>query len=193
MTRTANDAIVSEMNGLLRWLGCLSFLTLARCGGEPLKEPPLSSQNVVVVPHASTTAPKPTASQAPLDGPPPMAPVPVWRVTGSDPSGMTLRCENAFPPEDGSGHCVCEGFELNPCVNGIRKLMIDRKQCIFQCNASSTDNKTIALGCPDGTTITASSAGCSCNNGIAMNPCVGAPVSAQVSGRSCNVTCQSAP
>lgn len=39
-------------------------------------------------------------------------------MNGSSKGSITLRCENAFPPEDGSGVCACEGYALDPCADG---------------------------------------------------------------------------
>jgi hypothetical protein len=103
---------------------------------------------------------------------------------------VTLRCENAFPPDDRSGKCMCEGYELGICVEGTRQLMVDRKQCMFTCKPKPTSAKQIALRCPDGSNASASEAGCGCSGRKPMDPCMGGLASATVRAGECVVTCK---
>ena len=101
-----------------------------------------------------------------------------------------LRCENAFPPDDHSGKCMCEGFELNVCVDGIRQLTIDRKQCFFVCKPTPQSTKNIALHCPDGGSPEASASGCACSGRKPFDPCAGGMASAKTIAGECVVTCK---
>jgi hypothetical protein len=117
--------------------------------------------------------------------------IPNWTFNGSDESSgmMVLRCENAFPPDNQSGKCSCEGYELNVCVDGIRQLVIDRKQCGFVCKPTPQSSKIIALRCPDGSTPEASPKGCACSGRKPMSPCAGGVASAKVTAGECTVAC----
>jgi len=103
---------------------------------------------------------------------------------------MVLRCENAFPPDDGSGKCVCEGVELNPCVDGTRQLLIDRKQCMFTCKPKPQTAKEVAVRCPDGSNPEASAAGCACSGRKPLDPCNGGIASAELRAGECVATCK---
>jgi len=103
---------------------------------------------------------------------------------------MVLRCENAFPPEDGSGKCMCEGYQLDVCADGVRQLSIDRKQCGFMCKPTAQSAKRVALRCPDGAGPEASAGGCACSGRKPLDPCAGGIESAQVVAGQCMVTCK---
>lgn len=134
---------------------------------------------------------RPEASPSAPEAPSKAVNIPNWTHNGSDAATGTkiLRCENAFPPEDGSGKCLCEGYELNVCVDGIRGLTIDRKQCDFVCTPRSRNAKQIALRCPDGSIPTASPQGCACGGRKPLQPCAGRIASATVTAGECVVTC----
>ncbi len=119
-----------------------------------------------------------------------------WYVTGSDPrtGEITVRCENATPPEDGSGQCKCEGTVLDPCVTRTEPVSIDRKKCGFRCAAIAGKPAEFALACPGGGKPRAASDGCWCDGSVKpMNPCKGGKLTgARAQGDQCLVTCDSA-
>jgi hypothetical protein len=125
---------------------CLSSLTalLIACGGANTQAP-TGAPPMTAAPMAAE--PTPTGRR----------PVPNWTVNGSDEKRgvVVLRCENAFPPEDGSGKCMCEGYELSICADGTRQLSVDRKQCGFICKPRPTNGSQIAIKCPDGGAVAA--------------------------------------
>ena len=141
-------------------------------------------------PSETVVAP-PVESSAELT-PAKYAPIPNWTHNGSDSESgrMILRCENAFPPEDGSGKCLCEGYELNVCVDGVRSLMIDRKQCGFICKPQSHTPKQIAIRCPDGTNPETSARGCGCSGRQPFDPCAGGIAAVKLTAGECVVTCK---
>ncbi len=142
-----------------------------------------STRAAPLAPSASPLAPSASpASSARVNW------MPNWTHNGS----MVLRCENAFPPEDGSGKCMCEGVELNPCVDGIRQLAIDRKQCTFTCRPKPQTAKEIAVRCPDGSNPEASAAGCECSGRKPLDPCTGGMASARLTAGECVATCKKA-
>ncbi len=153
---------------------------------QPPAEAPSSSAAAPtpVEPQGTSKEPHPQPTQTPI--------VPNWTFNGSDQSTgmMVLRCENAFPPDDHSGKCLCGGYELNVCVHGIRQLMIDRKQCMFICKPTSQSAKRVALKCPDATSPEASNKGCACSGRQPFNPCAGGIASARVTAGECVVTCK---
>jgi hypothetical protein len=151
-------------------------------------EPPVASAVV-----ASTGSQEASPDSPPAPALSKVAAVPNWTHNGSDPAtgAMTLRCENAFPPEDAPEKCLCEGYELNVCVAGIRQLVIDRKQCMFVCEPASQNAKQIALRCPDGSLPAASSKGCECSGRKPFDPCAGGIASATTTtAGECVVTCK---
>ena len=153
----------------------------------PVEAPPPSA-----APDVATAAP--AVSSTAGAGPSKPGAVPNWTTYGSDVASgsMVLRCENAFPPDDRSGHCRCEGYELNVCVDGIRQLTIDRKQCSFVCKPKPQDAKQVALRCPDGSNPTASPQGCSCSGRKPLDPCAGGLASTKLTAGECVVTCRQA-
>lgn len=172
-----------------------------------------------VVPGSAATAPAPTASAAPSVAAPPAevaspsaapssppltapgdataepatpAAIPNWTLNGNDPrtGELVLRCENAFPPDDHSGKCRCEGYELDVCVAGVRRLTVDRKQCGFICKPTLHSARNVALRCPDRATPVVSAQGCSCSGRMPFDPCAGGLASAKLVARECVVSCK---
>jgi hypothetical protein len=192
---------------------CCVWVCVPACSASPsASEPPatpvaVESAAPAAPPTATASVPAPV-TQATAETPPSSAPqdsvkeprpeptnragVPNWTFNGSAESRgqMVLRCENAFPPDDHSGKCMCEGYELNVCVDGIRHLTIDRKQCGFICRPTSQSAKKIALRCPDGTSADASAKGCACSGRKPFDPCAGGIASAKVTAGECVVTCK---
>lgn len=85
---------------------------------------------------------------------------------------------------------MCEGVALDPCVDGVRQLVIDRKQCMFTCKPKPQTAKEVAVRCPDGSNPEPSSAGCACSGRQPMDPCKGGIASAKLTAGECVVTCK---
>ena len=171
----------------------LVALTASACAQPSSVDPISNTDSAARTSPATTSAPSSSSALADDVAPPVGTHVPNWTFNGSDPQRgqMVLRCENAFPPEDKSGTCKCEGYALNPCADGVRTLVIDRKQCAFVCKPTSQDAKKITLRCPDGTNPEASTSGCACSGRKPMDPCAGGIASARsyAGGELCQVTC----
>ena len=186
-----------------RWLLCITAPFAIHCSPPAPVEPPKPTATAapVIAPAGSTLvdgsdADCPTASAVVLPSSAPAVSsarvhwMPNWTHNGSSDGSMVLRCENAFPPEDGSGKCMCEGVELNPCVDGIRQLMIDRSQCMFTCKPKPQTAKEVAVRCPDRFTPEPSAAGCACSGRKPLDPSNGGIASAKLTAGECVATCK---
>jgi len=183
-----NKLALQAGSGLLVCVCCNNPSGPAGAAPDAPSAPPAIATSTPSSPAVDTPPPAESRAIAPAK----YAPIPNWTYNGSDPAtgDMVLRCENAFPPEDGSGKCKCEGYELDVCVDGARSLVIDRKQCGFICKPTPQDAKKIALRCPDGTNPEASAKGCACSGRQPFDPCAGGIASATLTAGECVVTCK---
>jgi len=173
------------------FVGCASATPADGPPAPPLELAPVASLSAIAPssPAADTADAEPPGSGDDVATP---ATMPVWKVNGSTGGHMVLRCENAFPPEDGSRTCTCEGTELAVCADGTKQLVIDRKQCSFQCNPRTANARQIVLACPGGTKPDGSARGCACEGRTPLDPCRDGIASSKVEGNRCVITCRTA-
>jgi len=103
---------------------------------------------------------------------------------------VVVRCENASPPDDHSGHCSCEGYDLDVCPDGVAELKVNGKQCGFKCKPRAEAPPTIAVACADGVKPTLTQYGCVCGKQKPIDPCVGGLAGSKLAGDMCVITCR---